>query len=180
MVQFHIYDLKKNPEGVRFEEELDLKAELLERNAEMLDLSPVKVSGQVRFEAGLYFLEYTLSYELAMASSRSMQPVTWSESYPVLELFVEHEALLKEKELVDEEMVLVLEGESLVLDESVADNILLNLPMQVLTPEEAAGQELPSGENWTVLTEEAFEQQSQVKKEANSPFAQLQWLFDQE
>ena len=76
MVQFHIYDLKKNPEGIRFEEELDLKAELLERNAEMLDLSPVKVSGQVRFEAGLYFLEYTLSYELTMASSRSMQPVT--------------------------------------------------------------------------------------------------------
>ena len=50
----------------------------------------------------------------------------------------------------------------------------------VVTPEEAAGQELPSGQHWTVLTEEAFAHQSQEKKEANSPFAQLQGLFDQE
>ena len=31
MVQFHIYDLKKHLEGIRFEETLDLKTELLEQ-----------------------------------------------------------------------------------------------------------------------------------------------------
>lgn len=180
MTQFHIYDLKKNPDGVHFEESLDLKAELMDRNPEILDLSPVEVVGQIRFEAGFYFLNYQLSYKVTMASSRSMQPVQWSESYPVMELFVESEALLKEKDLVDEDMVLIIEGESIVLDESVADNILLNLPAKVLSPEEAAGQELPSGENWTLMTEEDFQVQSQEKKEANSPFAQLDGLFDQE
>ena len=180
MVQFHIYDLKKHLEGIRFEETLDLKTELLERNAEILDLSPVTVSGNVRYEAGFYFLEYSLSYDITMASSRSMQPVNWSETYPVMEVFVENEAVLKEKDLVDEDLILVIEGESIVLDESVADNILLHLPVKVLTPEEAAGQEMPSGQNWTVLTEEDFANQSQEKKEANSPFAQLQGLFDQE
>ena len=80
MVQFHIYDLNKHPEGIHFEETLDLKTELLERNAEILDLSPVTVSGHVRFEAGFYFLEYSLSYDITMASSRSMQPVSWSET----------------------------------------------------------------------------------------------------
>lgn len=180
MVQFHIYDLKKNPEGLHFEESLDLKSELMERNPEILDLSPVEVVGQVRYEAGLFFLNYQLSYKVTMASSRSMNPVQWSESYAVMELFVESEAVFKEKELVDEDMVLIIEGEQIVLDESVADNILLNLPAKVLTPEEAAGHEMPSGENWTVMTEEAFAQQTQEKKEANSPFAQLQGLFDQE
>ena len=180
MVQFHIYDLKKHPEGIRFDETLDVKAELLERNPEILDLSPVTVSGQVRFEAGLFFLEYELSYEISMASSRSMNPVSWKESYPVLELFVENEAQLKDQDLVDEDLVLVIEGDYLVLDESVADNILLHLPSKVLTPEEEAGQALPSGQNWTLLTEDEFEEESQKKKDANSPFAQLQGLFDQE
>ena len=115
-----------------------------------------------------------------MASSRSMNPVSWKESYPVLELFVENEAHLKDQDLVDEDLVLVIEGDYLVLDESVADNILLHLPSKVLTPEEEAGQALPSGQNWTLLTEDEFEEESQKKKDANSPFAQLQGLFDQE
>ncbi len=37
-----------------------------------------------------------------------------------------------------------------------------------------------SNKKGALLTEEAFEQESQKKKEANSPFAQLQGLFDQE
>ncbi|CQR25787.1 nucleic acid-binding protein [Streptococcus varani] len=180
MTQFHIYDLKKNPEGLHFEESLDLKAELMERNAEILDLSPVDVVGEIRFEAGFYFLNYQLSYQISMASSRSMTPVQWAESYPVMELFVENQALLKEKDLIDEDLVLIIEGDSIVLEDSIADNILLNLPAKVLTPEEAAGQNMPSGENWTVMTEEDFQAQMQEEKEANSPFAQLTGLFDQE
>lgn len=179
-MHFHILDLQKKTEGIKFEEKLDLKAELMGRNPEIQDLSPVSVAGQVRFEAGFYFLDYRLSYDVTMASSRSMKPVQWSESYEVMELFVENEAVLAEKGLVDEDMVLVIESDTIILDESVADNILLNLPIQVLTPEEAAGQEMPSGENWTVMTEASFEAESQKKKEANSPFAQLQDLFDQE
>lgn len=49
MVQFHIYDLNKHPEGIHFEETLDLKTELLERNAEILDPISVTVSGHVHF-----------------------------------------------------------------------------------------------------------------------------------
>ena len=56
-----------------------------------------------------------------------MNPVSWKESYPVLELFVENEAQLKDQDLVDEDLVLVIEGDYLVLDESVADNILLRI-----------------------------------------------------
>ncbi|MGZ7144874.1 DUF177 domain-containing protein, partial [Streptococcus pyogenes] len=82
-----------NPEGLHFEESLDLKAELMERNAEILDLSLVDVVGEIRFEAGFYFLNYQLSYQISMASSRSMTPVQWAESYPVMQLFVEIQSL---------------------------------------------------------------------------------------
>lgn len=61
-------------------------------------------------------------------------------------------------------MVLVVEDDHIVLDESVADNILLAIPIKVLTPEEEAGQELPSGQAWALMTEEDFQQKLKRKK----------------
>lgn len=178
MTVFHIADLQKKPEGLDFVQELDIKAELMERNSEILDLSLVSAKGNIRFEAGFYFLDYDISYAITLASSRSMAPVVLEESFSVQEIFVADEATLKDKDMVDADLVLVIEGETIDLSESVADNILLAIPAKVLTPEEEKGEALPSGQDWVVLTEEDFQQQVQETKEANSPFAQLQGLFD--
>ncbi|HEM4879649.1 TPA: DUF177 domain-containing protein [Streptococcus suis] len=177
---FHIYDIQKNPDGISFDKTLDLQEELQARNGEVLGLSPVQVSGNVRFESGFFFLDYQMTYDITLASSRSLQPVLLHEVQEVNELFVANEAVLKEQDLIDEDMVLVVEDDPIVLEESVADNILLAIPIKVLTPEEEAGQELPSGQAWALMTEEDFQQKAQEKKEANSPFAQLQGLFDSE
>ncbi|HEL1747864.1 TPA: DUF177 domain-containing protein [Streptococcus suis] len=177
---FHIYDIQKNPDGISFDKTLDLQEELQARNGEVLGLSPVQVTGNVRFESGFFFLDYQMTYDITLASSRSLQPVVLHEVQNVNELFVANEAVLKEQDLIDEDMVLVVEDDYIVLDESVADNILLAIPIKVLTPEEEAGQELPSGQAWALMTEEDFQQKAQEKKEANSPFAQLQGLFGDE
>lgn len=180
MTQFHIYDIQKNPDGLSFAEEMDLKGEILGRNPEILDLSRVSVTGQVRYEAGLYFLTYIASYTITMASSRSLEPVSWEEELPVEELFVADESRLSDQDLIDADMLLVVEGDSIVLEESVADNILLHLPAKVLSKEEEASEGLPQGENWTMMTQSQYETSLQEKKEASSPFAQLQGLFDQD
>ncbi|HEM2650924.1 TPA: DUF177 domain-containing protein [Streptococcus suis] len=177
---FHIYDIQKNPDGISFDKTLDLQEELQARNGEVLGLSPVQVTGNVHFESGFFFLDYQMTYDITLASSRSLQPVVLHEVQNVNELFVANEAVLKEQDLIDEDMVLVVEDDYIVLDESVADNILLAIPIKVLTPEEEAGQELPSGQAWALMTEEDFQQKAQEKKEANSPFAQLQGLFGDE
>ncbi|MDG4516189.1 YceD family protein [Streptococcus suis] len=177
---FHIYDIQKNPDGISFDKTLDLQEELQARNGEVLGLSPVQVTGNIRFESGFFFLDYQMTYDITLASSRSLQPVVLHEVQNVNELFVANEAVLKEQDLIDEDMVLVVEDDYIVLDESVADNILLTIPIKVLTPEEEAGQELPSGQAWALMTEEDFQQKAQEKKEANSPFAQLQGLFGDE
>lgn len=176
---FHIYDIQKNPDGISFEKTLDLTQEVMERSKEVLDLSPVQVSGRVHFESGFFFLDYQMTYDITLASSRSLQPVLRHEEQAINELFVANETALKEQDLVDEDMVLVVENDQIVLDESVADNIILSIPIKVLTPEEEVGQDLPSGSSWKLMTEEEFQQESQEKKEANSPFAQLQGLFDE-
>ncbi|HEL2479819.1 TPA: DUF177 domain-containing protein [Streptococcus suis] len=177
---FHIYDIQKNLDGISFDKTLDLQEELQARNGEVLGLSPVEVTGNIRFESGFFFLDYQMTYDITLASSRSLQPVVLHEVQNVNELFVANEAVLKEQDLIDEDMVLVVEDAHIVLDESVADNILLAIPIKVLTPEEEAGQELPSGQAWALMTEEDFQQKAQEKKEANSPFAQLQGLFGDE
>ncbi|TCD46025.1 DUF177 domain-containing protein [Streptococcus sp. X16XC17] len=177
---FHIYDIQKNPEGIPFDQTLNVEAELMARNSEILAVSPITAVGSVRFEAGFYFLDYQLSYEITLASSRSMEPVLLKESYPVNEIFVADESTLKDKDLVDADLVLVIEDEVIRLEESVTDNILLNIPIKVLTPEEEAGEALSSGTDWAVMTEETYRASQQEKKEAASPFAQLQGLFDED
>ena len=62
-----------------------------------------------------------------------------------------------------------IENGELDLAESVSDNILLNIPIKVLTAEEEAGQGFVSGNDWQIMTEEEYQAQQAVKKEENSP-----------
>ena len=135
-------EIRKNPEGLAFDQELDLLKELQKRNPEILDLKNVTATGRVAYDTGLYVLDYQLSYTIVLASSRSMEPVELQESYPVTEVFAEDVQSDADIEALEEDLILPIEGGKIDLSESVADNILLNIPLKVLTPEEEAGKVL--------------------------------------
>ena len=175
----NIQEIRKNPDGLKFEQNFDLAQELQERNAEILDVKNVTAKGKAQYEEGLYFLDYELSYTLTLASSRSMEPVDLQESYLVNEIFADGQRGGSQQDLLGEDLVLPIEGDRIDLAESVADNILLNIPLKILTPEEEAGSEMPTGNDWQVMTEEEYQQSQKEKKEVNSPFAGLQGLFDE-
>lgn len=174
---FHLNEIRKQTDGLTFHQELEVADTLTSRAPEILTLSPVTVTGQVRHERGLYLLDYTMSYELTLPSSRSLTPVLVTNSRAVSEVFISAADVASQQELVEEDLVLILEEDRIDLAESVVDNILLNLPIRVLTPEEEADDALPSGQSWTVLTESQYAAQKQADKEANSPFAGLAGLF---
>ena len=169
----NIQEIKKNAGGLQFDQDFDLAQELQERNREVLDIQKIVARGQAQYENGLYFLDYTL------ASSRSMAPVDRGEAYTVHEVFASVEDGSVQKDLLEDDLVLPFEGDVIDLAASVADNILLHIPLKVLTPEEEAGASMPTGNDWQVLTEEDYQKQQMEKKEANSPFASLQGLFDE-
>ncbi|KGM37693.1 DUF177 domain-containing protein [Streptococcus sinensis] len=175
----NIQEIRKNPDGLKFEQNFDLAQELQGRNAEILDVKNVTAKGKAQYEDGLYFLDYELSYTITLASSRSMEPVDLQESYLVNEIFVDGQRGGSQQDLLEEDLVLPIEGDRIDLAESVADNILLNIPLKILTPEEEAGSEMPTGNDWQVMTEEEYQQSQKEKKEVNSPFAGLQGLFDE-
>ena len=173
-------EIRKNPEGLAFDQELDLLKELQKRNPEILDLKNVTATGRVAYDTGLYVLDYQLSYTIVLASSRSMEPVELQESYPVTEVFAEDVQSDADIEALEEDLIFPIEGGKIDLSESVADNILLNIPLKVLTPEEEAGQGFIEGNDWKILSEEEYQAAQAIKKEENSPFAGLQGLFDGE
>lgn len=177
---FNLLEVRKRPEGLAFDQKLEVKDELMKRNPEILDLEAVVAKGKLSYEDGLYLLQYDLSYQLTLPSSRSMQPVLLSEAYPVTELFISESDLSDKKDLVDDELVLVVEGDRISLEESVCDHILLNIPLQVLTSEERQNDTMPSGQSWSVLTETQYQQLQDEKKEAENPFSSLRTLFDQD
>ena len=173
-------EIRKNPEGLAFDQELDLLKELQKRNPEILDLKNVTATGRVAYDTGLYVLDYQLAYTIVLASSRSMEPVELQESYPVTEVFAEDVQSDEDIEALEEDLILPIEGGKIDLSESVADNILLNIPLKVLTPEEEAGQGFIEGNDWKILSEEEYQAAQAIKKEENSPFAGLNGLFDEE
>ncbi len=173
-------EIRKNPEGLAFDQELDLLKELQKRNPEILDLKNVTATGRVAYDTGLYVLDYQLSYTIVLASSRSMEPVELQESYPVTEVFAEDVQSDADIEALEEDLILPIEGGKIDLSESVADNILLNIPLKVLTPEEEDGQGFIEGNDWKILSEEEYQAAQAIKKEENSPFAGLNGLFDEE
>lgn len=173
-------EIRKNPEGLAFDQELDLLKELQKRNPEILDLKNVTATGRVAYDTGLYILDYQLTYTIVLASSRSMEPVDLQESYPVTEVFAEDVQSDADIEALEEDLILPIEGGKIDLSESVADNILLNIPLKVLTPEEEDGQGFIEGNDWKILSEEEYQAAQAIKKEENSPFAGLQGLFDEE
>lgn len=179
-MKFNTQEIRKHTAGLAFDVTLDLRKELTERSREILDVGPIQASGKVAYEDGLYFLNYQLTYTIVLASSRSMESVSLKEDQMISEIFMEGANSAIDQEALDEALILPIEDGELNLSESVADNILLAIPIKVLTPEEEAGEGFLTGKDWQVLTEEAYQAQQESKKAANNPFASLQDLFDGE
>ena len=104
-----------------------------------------------------------------------MQPVDVHQVEDVSEVFVESADLHTQEDLVKENLALVLEDDVIDLEESAIDNILLTIPMQVLSDEECQSDDMPSGQNWSVMTEEQYEALQNEKKKKQPIFC-AKWL----
>lgn len=150
-------------EPLKFDEALDLKADLMERYPdEVLDVTPVHINGMVSVEDGGDVLFYAhVSATLTVPSTRSLAPVELPTDFNVTEFYVASQAALTRYEKTD--VVLVVEDDVIDVDKAIADNLLLQIPMQVLTKAEQSEDELPEGQDWQVTIEgEAEESDSKT------------------
>lgn len=159
--------------GIDFENEiLDLKSELMNRNPEILDITLITVNGSVKFDGKFYDLFAQASYEITLPSSRTLEPVKIKQSLEIFETYSDSEEDLKNEE------VFPVESDEISLDEAVADNILLEIPLRRLTVEEEDSVKSVQGNSWKVMSEEEYKKYQEEKKRESSPFAGLGKIFN--
>lgn len=169
-------EIRKQKE-IEFVETLDLKEDLLSRNPDIIDISEVELSGTVKFDSGLYDVFAFAKYDITLPSSRSLEPVLLHKEIEIIESYTEDSSVVDENE---ETLILSLESDEISLSAAVADNILLEIPFQVLTEAEEKGESnLPHGNAWQVLSEEEYQKMQEDKKKEASPFASLGSLLDE-
>ncbi|MBS4761098.1 DUF177 domain-containing protein [Carnobacteriaceae bacterium zg-ZUI252] len=150
---------------LQFSEVVDIKSSLLKRETEILDVSPVKLNGTLLSDKQSILAMFTLEAIVTLPSSRTLNPVPYHMNVDVSERFAQEMYVSSVMKMYPDEVVSLIEGYYIDLEESVIDNILLNLPLQVLSDEELAQQELPHGQGWALLTEDAFLEQKQKEAE---------------
>ena len=78
---------------IAFNENLDLREELVKRSAEILDCLPIEVSGEIAYDDELFYLDYQIKTTLTLPSSRSLKPVKYPIDILVNEIFATEETL---------------------------------------------------------------------------------------
>lgn len=139
-------------EPLLINEKVDLKESLMARKNDILDISPISVSGVLCYEARTVLAQLELAFNVTLPSSRSLEPVEVGMQVRISERFIEENW---ETDIVDDDDTLKIEMDSNTLDltKSIEDNIILNLPQHILSPAEREAASLPSGENWALMTE---------------------------
>lgn len=166
IMKWSLLELNKyKEEPLVFSETLHLKEELLQRDDTLLDVSPIKVEGLLAVNKSEYLLHYTIQVTVTVPSSRSLEPVALPMQITVDEVFMTKEQMDTRDERFAAEEIILLDKPTIDLDESVEDNILLSIPIQVLTEEEQNSQEMPSGNDWEVISEEAYLESKQKAAE---------------
>lgn len=177
MLKWQVAELAKyKSEAMPFTEIINVTAELTTTFGDMvLDASDLQVTGFAQADQEDIIVHAHVTGELIVPSSRSLKPVTLPVDYDIDEIYLQKADHAERYDL--EDSVILLEGDVIDFKQAVIEFTVLQVPLQILTPEEE-NEPLPSGTGWTVMAEEEYEQQADdVAVEANTPLAGLKDLF---
>ncbi len=159
---------------------VDLTNSLKKRKKDLLDATPITITGFVRSESNNRFLvDVTLDVLLTLPSSRSLKPVDFNLTVPLTELYLapnySHDSTDDD---LDNKIVISLEQDILDLKKPIEDTILAAIPMKILSEEEIESDERPSGEDWGLTLEDEMLSNSSEETgiPENNPFGVLKDL----
>lgn len=180
-MKFSQQELKKHfYQPIEINEVLSLKDELQQRNSEILDVSAIHVEGLLSPSERETVAHLRIQGSLTLPSTRSLTPVVLPLDFTVDEIYLTQEQAAMQTE-VPEDAILLTES-TVDLVEAVTDYLLLAIPSQILTPAELAGEKMPTGDAWQVMTEEEYQEaKAKEKMEKVDPrLAKLSEFFQDE
>ena len=179
MMKWSIGELRRyKEEALNFSETIDVNDALTARDNEVLAVAPVTVDGILSVGKNEYVLHYRLKTIVTVPSARSLEPVDLPLDLSVDEVFMTREQWSSMEEERDEE-ILVLDNDTIDLTDSIEDNILLAIPMQVFSEEELHATDLPKGNDWEVVSEEDYLQKKESAETIDPRLAKLSELFNE-
>ncbi|ETY74474.1 YceD family protein [Lactiplantibacillus fabifermentans] len=166
---------------LRFDEALDLKHSLMTRfPKDIYDVKSVHVKGYLSYDKGNVLISATVDADLICPSTRSLTPVAVPLTFQMTEFYVPEGTNLDQFE-EDDTVIILPEDEVLNFDVAVEDNILVHIPMQILSEAEQNGEAMPTGKGWEVISEDDLAKQAEEHKTVDPRLAKLKNLFpDQE
>ena len=118
----------------------------------------------------IYVLDYQLILPSSLPLAEAWNPLSFKESYPMT-VFAEDTQSEAEYQALEEDLILPIEGAELIWVKA-ADNILLNIPLKVLTRKEEAESFIKRAmirKSW----QKKITKLKRLRKKENSPFAGL-------
>ncbi|WEV40928.1 DUF177 domain-containing protein [Lactobacillus sp. ESL0681] len=158
------------------EHDLEVRPEFLERSKKLLyQAKKVHVSGDLFYNEPYVSGDFHVLADLVVPSSRSLDPVAYHEDFHFNEDYTEAK-ITQDKS--DESAAVVKVIDDLIdLQTAIEDNLLLHIPITILTPEEEEQDIYPTGNGWSVISETEYNEQKQ--QPTNSAFANLKELLEQ-
>mgnify|MGYP003291195055 FL=1 len=168
-------------EPVYFNEIINRETALMDRDKEILAVSDIKATGFLLYENRSVLANFQIDYTITLPSSRSLKPVEVTFNVPIFEMYVEDEISYEGSNDPEDVIIPIADGK-VDLVPAIEDNILLNIPAQVLSEEELLSNDMPQGDNWSVVTEDDLKKQRAKEKEEqiDPRFAGLKALLQDE
>ncbi|TLQ20603.1 DUF177 domain-containing protein [Lentilactobacillus parafarraginis] len=178
-MKWYFKDLQKysDTDPFTFNERLAIKDELLKRYADqVIDATDFQIDGTAFADRGDVIIDTHIVGKLVVPSSRSLAPVELPLDFSVEEYYVPSKAA--ESRYDKDDVVFILgEEDEVDIRSAVIDNVILHIPMHILSPEEKAGKEMPSGHDWEVLSVDDYENQKAELKTVDPRLAKLKNFF---
>ncbi|RLQ95847.1 YceD family protein [Falsibacillus albus] len=166
---------KFRDKGLHIDENVHMAEQLQKMDPQIRDASPIHIKGRADISSEKVTFHLSIDGTIVLPCSRTLVDVDYPIDIQTTETF-----LLKpsDYERQGDEELHPIEGEMIDLNPIIQEIILLEVPMQVFSEEARDDQNLPSGNDWEVLTEEqAFQEEVEDEKKVDPRLAGLSDFF---
>ncbi|USS87586.1 YceD family protein [Fructilactobacillus hinvesii] len=164
-------------EPLEAQAQLDLKSDLTTRYPEeILDATPFDVNVSAIADRGDVIIDADVAGTVTVPSSRSLTPFKLPLQFHFTEVYVNTKAAF---ERYDNDVVVIKVDDDGVVDfdKAVADNVIVQIPMQLLSPAEQVGATMPAGDDWEVISEADYQHQHEESKQVDPRLASLKQFY---
>ncbi|UTE71197.1 YceD family protein [Rossellomorea marisflavi] len=176
-MKWSIIQLQKyRDKGMPIDETVDLN-DIKEIDPQVIRVSPIHVTGRADIASNRVTFHLHIEGKLVLPCSRTLVEVDVPVDLHTIETY-----LLDERayDMYEEEEIHRIEGDVIDLKPAIRELLILEIPMQVLSDEAREQNEMPSGKDWEVMTEEqAHAVDKEEEKKVDPRLADLAKLLDQ-